>query len=303
MAGVINTSNHPKALWPGVKAWWGLKYNDHQTEYTELFDSNTSDKAYEEIVQTVGFGVVPEKAQGAGVTYDSQVQGPTTRATHVAYALGYAVTHEELQDNLYAEVSKSRAAALARSFRQTKERVGANVYNRATTAGYTGGDGVVLLSTAHVNTSGGTYSNKLTVDADLSEASVEDLVIQIMQATDDRGLQINLMPKKLIVAPGNFFNASRIFDSEYQSETADNNINVLKAKGVIPQIVVNHYLTDSDAWFVRTDCPNGMMYFEREGVSFTQDNDFSTMNALAKGYERYSFIWGDPRCVFGSTGG
>lgn len=303
MAGVIMTSNHPKALWPGVKAWWGKAYNDHQTEYTDLFDTYTSDKAYEEIVQLTGFGVAPIKAQGAAITYDSEVQGPTTRFTHVAYALGYIVTHEEIKDNLYSEVSSTRAPALARSFRQTKERVAANVYNRATTSGYTGGDGIVLLSTAHVNTSGGTWSNKLSVDADLSEAALEDIAIQIMQATDDRGLTINLMPKKLIVAPANYFNAARILDTEKQPDTANNNINVLKANGVIPQVVVNHYLTDADAWYIRTDVPSGMMYYEREGITFDQDNDFDTKNAKAAGYERYSFGWGDPRALYGSTGG
>lgn len=303
MAGVINTSSHPKALWPGVKAWWGKTYNDFQTEYTELFDVQSSDKAYEEIVQIIGFGVVPVKAQGASITYDSEVQGPVTRFTHVAYASGYIVTHEELADNLYTEVSNTRASALARSFRQTKERVAAGVYNRATTSGYVGGDGVVLLSTAHPNTSGGTFSNKLAVDADLSEAALEDLTIQIMQATDDRGLTINLMPKSLIVAPANFYNAHRILDTPYQVDTANNNINVLKANGVIPKLVVNHYLTDSDAWFIRTDCPNGMLFFDREPIRFDQDNDFDTMNAKAAGYERYSCGWGDARALFGSTGG
>lgn len=303
MAGVINTSSHPKALWPGVKAWWGKTYNDFQTEYTELFDVQSSDKAYEEVVQIVGFGVVPVKAQGASITYDSEVQGPVTRFTHVAYASGYIVTHEELADNLYTEVSNTRASALARSFRQTKERVAAGVYNRATTSGYVGGDGVVLLSTAHPNTSGGTFSNKLAVDADLSEAALEDLTIQIMQATDDRGLTISLMPKSLIVAPANFYNAHRILDTPYQVDTANNNINVLKANGVIPKLVVNHYLTDSDAWFIRTDCPNGMLFFDREPIRFDQDNDFDTMNAKAAGYERYSCGWVDPRALYGSTGG
>lgn len=303
MAGVITTGNHPKALWPGVKAWFGKNYADHPTQWTELFDSFTSDKAYEEIVQLVGFGFVPVKPQGSPTTYDSDVQGPVARATHVAYSLGYIVTHEELKDNLYTEVSGTRASALARSFALTKERVGAGVYNRATTSGYVGADGVTLLNTAHPNVSGGTWSNKLAVDADLSEASVEDLCIQIMQAEDDRGLKISLMPQKLIVNPSNFFNASRIFDTEYQPDTANNNINVLKAKGIIPKVVVNHYLTDDDAWFVRTNVQNGLMYFEREGLSFDQDNDYDTMNAKAKGYERYSFIWGDPHAIYGSTGG
>lgn len=303
MAAVIMTSNHPKALWPGVKAWWGKSYADHQVEYTELFDVFSSDKAYEEDVQIVGFGVAPVKNQGAAVTYDSEVQGPVTRYTHVAYALGYIVTHEELKDDLYTEVSNTRASALARSFRQTKERVAAGIYNRAGTSGYVGGDGVTLLNAAHPNTSGGTFSNQLAVAADLSEAALEDLTIQIMQATDPRGLLINLMPKSLIVNPSNYYNANRILKTEYQTDTANNNINVIKANGVIPKLVVNHYLTDNDAWFIRTNVTNGMKFYERETMSFDQDNDFDTMNAKAKGYERYSVGWTDPRALYGSMGG
>jgi hypothetical protein len=303
MAGVISTSNHPKALWPGVKAWWGKAYDDHQVEYTDLFDTVGSDKAYEEDVQLVGFGLAQVKAQGSAVTYDSEIQGFVTRYTHIAYALGYIVTHEELKDNLYAEVSNTRAASLARGFRQTKERVGAGVYNRAFNSTYKGGDGVELISTAHPNTSGGTFSNKLTVAADFSEASLEDLTIQIMKATDDRGLLINLMPKSLHVAPDNWYNANRVLESVYRPGTANNDINVLKATNALPMgIKVNHYFTDADAWFVRTNVANGMKYYEREGISFDQDNDFDTMNAKAKGYERYSFGWTDPRAVFGSEG-
>lgn len=303
MAGVINTSSHPKALWPGVQAWWGKSYNDHKTEYTDLFDTYSSDKAYEEDVQIVGFGLVPVKAQGAGVTYDSEVQGFTTRYTHVAYAMGYIVTHEELKDDLYTAVSNTRAASLARGFRQTKERVAANIWNRGFTSGYDGGDGVPLFSTAHPNTSGGTFSNRLAVDADLSEASLEDMIIQIMQATDDRGLLINLMPRSLHIATNNWFNANRILKSTYQTETANNDINVINATNALPMgIKMNHYFTDADAWFIRTDVPNGLKYFEREGMMFDQDNDFDTMNAKAKGYERYSFGWTDPRAAYGSQG-
>ncbi len=303
MAGVIGTGNHPKALWPGVKASWGKAYDDHQVEYTDLFDTVTSDKAYEEDVQLVGFGLAPVKAQGAAVSYDSEIQGFVTRYTHIAYALGYIVTHEELKDNLYAEVSSTRAASLARGFRQTKERVGAGVYNRAFNSTYKGGDGVELISALHPNTSGGTFSNKLAVDADFSEASLEDLTIQIMKATDDRGLLINLMPKSLHVAPDNWYNANRVLQSVYQPGTANNDINVLKATNALPMgIKVNHYFTDADAWFVRTNVSNGMKYYEREGIMFDQDNDFDTMNAKAKGYERYSFGWTDPRAVFGSQG-
>ena len=303
MAGIINTGSHPKALWPGVKAWWGRSYNDHVTEYTDLFDTETSSKNYEEDVQLVSFGLAPQKSQGAPVQYDSEVQGFTTRYSHIAYALGYMVTHEEMQDNLYMEVSKSRTAALARGFRQTKERVAANIYNRAFMAGYLGGDGVVLCSTAHTNTSGGTYSNKLAVDADLSESAMEDMIIQIMQATDDRGLLINLMPASLHIAAANHFNANRILKSVYQAGNANNDINVLKATNALPGgIKLNHYFTSPQAWFMRTNVANGMKYYERQGISFDQDNDFDTMNAKAKGYERYSFGWTDPRAIWGSNG-
>lgn len=303
MAGVILSSNHPKALWPGVKAWWGKAYDDFETEYTDLFETVSSDKAYEEDVQLVGFGLAKAKAQGASVEYDSEIQGFTTRYTHVAYALGYIVTHEELKDNKYAEVSNTRAASLARGFRQTKERVGANVYNRGFNASYVGGDGVALFSTAHPNTSGGTFSNRLTADADFSEQALEDMIVQMMKSTDDRGLLINVMPRSLHVAPDNWFIANRVLGSTYQSNNANNAINVIKATGALPMgIKVNHYFTDPDAWFVRTNVANGLKYYEREGISFDQDNDFDTMNAKAKGYERYSFGWTDPRAVFGTPG-
>ena len=304
MAGVIATSNHPKFLWPGVTAIWGKEYADHQTEYTDLFDSyNPQTLAYAEDVQNVGFGLVPVKAQGAAVTYTSEVQGFITRYTPVAYALGYIVTHEELKDDLYMQVSASRAPSLARGFRQTKERVGANVYNRATNATYLGGDGVSLLSIAHPNTSGGTWSNKLAVDADLSEASLEDLLTQLADAEDDQGLNINLMAKGLSVATANWWNANRILKSVYQTGTANNDISVIVATNALPMgVKMNHYFTDTNAWFVRTNCPNGMKYWEREAISFTRDNDFSTKNALSMGYERYAFGWTDARAVWGSTG-
>lgn len=303
MAGVIMTSNHPKALWPGVKAWWGRTYNEHQTEYTDLFDSFDSSQAYEEDVQIVGFGLAPVKQQGAPVQYDSEIQGFLTRYTHVAYALGYIVTHEELQDDLYTQVSNTRAGSLAMGFRQTKERVGANIYNRAFNSSFVGGDGVSLVNTAHPNSSGGTFSNRLSVDADLSEAALEDLIIQIMQATDDRGLLINLMPRSLHIAPQNWFNANRILKSVYQTGTANNDINVLNATNALPMgIKVNHYFTSPQAWFLRTNVQNSMKHYTREAISFTQDNDFDTMNAKAKGYERYTFGWTDPRGVYGSNG-
>lgn len=303
MAGIINTGSHPKALWPGVKAWWGQTYNEHAVEFDKLFDKDTSTQNYEEDVQLTGFGLAPVKEQGMGVAYDSEIQGFITRYTHIAYALGYIVTKEELDDNLYEQVSKRRAAALAMSFRQTKENVAANIYNRAFTSTYKGGDGVELCSTSHPNTSGGTWANKPVTDADLSEASLEDAMIAIMGFTNDRGLLINVMPRSLIIARNEWYNANRILKSVYTPGSADNSINVLKATNALPEgIVMNHYLTAPHAWYVRTNIQNGMKYYERMGIQFDQDNDFDTMNAKAKGYERYSFGWTDPRAVYGVNG-
>lgn len=303
MAGVITTGSHPKALWPGIKAWWGQVYDEHPEEYTALFDKETSHQNYEEDVQVTGFGLAPVKSEGAGVTYDSEVQGFTTRYTHVAYALGYIVTKEELDDNLYESVSKKRAGALAMSFRQTKENVAANIYNRAFNSTYKGGDGVELCSTSHPNTSGGTYSNKLAVDADLSEASLEDATIALMGFQNDRGLLINVMPKSLHIARQEYYNAARILKTAQTPYSADNSLNILKANNVFPGgAVLNHYFTSPHAWFIRTNIRDGMKYYDRVGIQFDQDNDFDTMNAKAKGYERYSFGWTDPRAVYGSNG-
>jgi hypothetical protein len=302
-SGVISTASHPKALWPGIKAWWGQVYDEHQVEYTDLFDTVQSSQAWEEDVQLTGFGLVPRKSEGAAVQYDTEIQGFVTRYTHVAYALGYIVTKEELDDNLYEAVSRKRAAALAMSFRQTKENVAANVYNRAFNNDYKGGDGVSLLNTAHPNTTGGSFSNKAAVDVDLSEAALEDAIIQIMGYTNDRGLLINVMPQSLIVPRQEWYNANRIMKSVYQTGNANNDVNVIKATNAIPAgIKLNHYLTNPSAWFIRTNVREGLKYYERQGISFDQDNDFDTMNAKAKGYERYSFGWSDPRALWGSEG-
>lgn len=305
MPGIINTSNHPKALWPGVKEWWGRAYAQHPEEWKDLVDVQTSDQHYEEDVQITGFGLVPVKGQGAGVAYDSEVQGFTTRYTHLTYALGYQVTEEELEDNLYEKVSNSRSAALAFSFQQTKEIVVANIYNRAFNPSYLGGDGVALCSTAHPNTSGGTFSNMLAVGADLSEAALEDLIIQMMGATDDRGLLIALMPKSLHVHRQEWFNANRILKSALQPGNANNDVNVLNATNAIPGgVKMNHYFTAPHAWFLRTSIApgQGVKFYQRVPISFTQDNDFDTGNAKAKSRERYSVGWTDPRAVFGSNG-
>tara|TARA_R110000868_G_scaffold75542_3_gene217803 strand:- start:655 stop:1578 length:924 start_codon:yes stop_codon:yes gene_type:complete len=303
--GVITTGSHPKALWPGIKAWWGQVYDEHQTEYTDLFDTDSSDKNYEEDVQLTGFGLVPVKAQGADIEYDSEVQGFTTRYTHVAYAMGYIVTKEELDDNLYEKISRGRAAALAMSFRQTKENIAANVYNRAFNTTYKMGDGINLCSTVHVNTTGGTWANRPTVDADLSEASLEDAMIAVMGFTNDRGLLISVMPKTLHIARNEVFNAQRILHSTYQPGNANNDINVIKAGNYLPGgFKVNHYFTAPHAWFIRNSIPGGtgMKYYERVGIMFDQDNDWGTMNLKAKGYERYSFGGTDPRAVYGVNG-
>ena len=304
MAGVINTGTHPKLLWPGVHAIWGQVYAEHAKEYPDLFDQEDSNKAYEQDVQVTGFGLAPVKGQGAPVTYDTEVQGIVTTYQHIAYALGYIVTYEELRDNLYEEVSMRRAKANAFSINQTIENVGAFLYNNAfSSTYYTTGDGMPLISTGHKNATGGTYSNALSPAADLSEAALEDLTIQIMGTQNDRGLLINIMPRSLIIPRQEWYNANRILKSVLQSNTTSNNINVLKATNAFPEgIKMNHYLTAPHAWFIRTNCPNGMTMFWRDRPMFDQDNDFDTKNAKAATYMRFSVGATDPRGLFASNG-
>jgi len=300
--GIISTSNHPKALWPGVKAWWGRTYNEHAKEYTDLFDVEGSTQNYEEDVQLTGFGLAPVKPQGGSVAYDTETQGYVTRYTHVAYALGYIVTYEEMKDVMYAAVSKRRAQANAFSLRQTKEIVAANFYNRAFNSSYVGGDGVEVLSRLHPS-SAGTWANELEVPADLSESSLEDLLIMIMTALNDKGHKISLMPKSLHIHPNNWFEANRVLKSALQNDTANNATNVLKLVNAIPEgIKMNHYFTDTDAWFVRTNAPRGMIMYQRDKYGLKKDNDFDTDNAKAKAYDRYSVGNTDPRALFGSAG-
>lgn len=299
---VITTGAHPKALWPGVKAWFGRTYDEHKEEFPDLFDTDTSEKSYEEDVEVTGFGLAPVKAQGASIAYDTESQGSVMRYTHVAYALGYIVTYEELRDNLYETVSKRRAQALAFSMRQTKENVSANVYNRAFNTSYTFGDGKALVVSDHPSVSG-SQSNVLATAADLSEAALEDMLIQIMGATNARGLKISLMPRSLIVPRQLWFTANRILKSTLQNDTANNAVNVLKATNALPDgIKMNHYLTDQDAWFIRTNAPRGMLMYQRDAMTFDQDNDFDTKNAKAASYERYSFGVTDWRGIFATPG-
>lgn len=304
MAGVINTSTHPKLLWPGIHAIWGQVYDEHATEYTDLFDVQDSDKAYEQDVQVTGFGLAQVKGQGAPVSYDSELQGIITTYTPIAYSLGYIVTYEELRDNLYEEVSMRRAKANAFSINQTVENIGAFIYNNAFSSSYfTTGDGQALISTGHTNASGGTYSNALNPPADLSEAALEDLCIQIMGTQNDRGLLINILPESLHISRQEWYNANRILKSVLQSNTANNNINVLNATNAFPKgIKLNHYFTNPHAWFIRTNCPNGMTLFWRDRPMFDQDNDFDTKNAKAATYMRFSVGCTDPRGIFGSNG-
>ena len=302
--GIINTGSHPKLLWPGVYTTWGQMYEQRAKEYEDLYDIKTSDKAYEQAVQITPFGMAPLKPQGQSVTYDGEIQGAITTYQHLAYALGYIVTYEELRDNLYKEVATRRAEANAFSMVQTIENVAAFLYNNAfATTYFTTGDGAALVSTAHVNATGGTFSNALSPAADLSEASLEDLTIQIMGATNDTGQLINIMPESLHISRQEWYNANRILQSVLQSDTANNNINVLKATNAFPKgIKLNHYFTSAHAWFIRTNCPNGMTFFWRDEPMFDQDNDFDTKNAKAAAYMRFSVGCTDPRGIFGSNG-
>jgi len=299
---ITNTGAHPKALWPGVNTWFGNKYDEHPAECPLIFEVQGSTQNFEEDVLTTGFGLAPVKPEGVSTVYDSHTQGYTSRYTHVAYSLGYIVTKEEKDDNLYEKVSMRRAGSLAFSMRQTRENVGANILNRAVATGYNGGDGVTLFSTAHPLASGGTWSNKLAAAADLSEASLEDICIQIGNAVDQKGLKISLRPTRLIIPVESQFDATRILKSVGQSAVDNNNINALRVMGAIPEMTVNHYLTDTDAFYVKTDAPEGLKWYDRAAVEFGKDEDFDTDNAKAKGYMRFSAGWSDARGLYGSEG-
>lgn len=300
MAGVITTGAHPKAFWPGVRKFTHTAYNEYPSEFDMIFDVRTSNKNREETVEATGFGLAQVKPEGQAVSYDSHNQGATTTFRHVAYALGYVVTREEIDDNLYSELARSRSRALAFSFRQTKETVHANILNRAFTAAYAGGDGKELCATDHPSL-GADQSNELAVAADLSEASLEDLITQISEAENSRGLKIRLIPQRLIVPPALMFEAERIVNSTLRPGTANNDVNAIRSMSSIPQgVMTYHYLTDDDNWFVQTDAPDGLITFQRQAFEFGRDNDFDTENAKAKGYERYSAGWSDWRGIYGS---
>jgi len=303
MAGIINTGSFAKSLMPGVKAWFGASYNEYVKEYTKIFKQETSDKAYEEMVSVTSMGLAGVKSEGSSIAYDAMKQFYVNRTPHVVYGLGFIITREHKEDNQYTEVAKARSTALGFSMRQTKEIVGANLINRAFTAGYTFGDGQVLCSASHPIV-GGTFSNIPSVAGDLSGAVLEQGAIDIAAFVNNRGLKIKVMPQSLLIHPSNMFEAERILKSALEYDTANNAVNALKSLGSFPKGVnVNHYLTDADAWFILTDCPNGLTLFQRRALELSSpENDFDTENAKFKATERYSFTNGDPRSIYGSAG-
>lgn len=299
---VITTGSFAKAMWPGVNAWYGKAYSDYPVEYTDLFETHKSSRGWEEDVGVSSFGLAVQKPEGAAITYDTERQGWIDRYQHVVFALGFVITKEAYDDDQYEIVGKRKANGLARSMRQTKEIVGANVYNRAFNGAFVFGDGVSLINAAHPNIAGGTWSNQIGTAADLSEAAIEQACIDIAGFTDDRGLLIAARPKSLIIPRQLIYEAKRILGSDGRVGTDNNDLNALKTMGAIPKVVTNHYLTDTDAWFIRTDVPEGMKYFEREADSFEMDNDVDTRNAKYLAFSRYSFGASDKRAIYGSPG-
>ncbi len=306
MAGIISTGSLPKLLWPGIKDIHGVEYSQQPKTFEGLFTEVSSDKAWEDYVTVTGFVSARAKAEGQGMTFDDQAQGPTTRIVNTTYALGYIVTMEEIDDNLYAKVSKTRAKANAISMVQAQEVNMHLFYNRAFTSGYVGGDGVTLASTAHPLQGGGTYANRPVAGAPLSEASLEDALISIMGYVDDKGLNISVKPKKLVVPRQQVFTAERLLKSVYQPGTANNDINAINMMGSIPEGCISSvYLTSPNAWFIRTDAGNsgyGMIYQNRKPVEFDTDNEFNTKNFMAGSVQRYGGGWDDARGLWCTPG-
>ena len=303
MSGIITSSSFAKLLWPGLNSIYGKEYADYPVEWDKLFEKNSSDRAYEEDLGLSSFGLASVKNEGAPITYDSERQGFTSRYNHVVYALGFIITREMYEDDQYGKVGAQKAKALARSMRQTKEIVGANIYNRAFSgSGFLGGDGKTLLASDHPNVAGGSFSNVIGTAADLSEAALEQAVIDIAGFRDDRGLLIAAKPEKLVIPYQLQFEAKRILGSDGRVGTDLNDPNVLKDMGIFSNVITNHYLTDADAWFILTSVKDGLKYFERRGDQFEMDNDFDTENAKYKATARYSFGWSDPRAIYGSAG-
>ena len=299
----INRAQLAKELEPGLNALFGMEYDRYDNQHTEIYETESSDRAFEEEVMIVGFGNASVKGEGNSVEYDNATEGFTSRYSHETVALAFSLTEEAVEDNLYDRLGSRYTKALARSMANTKQIKAASVLNNAFSSSFTGGDGVALVSNAHPLGGGGTASNRPTAYADLNETSLEDALINISTLVDDRNLTIALQGRKLIVPPQLQFVADRLLQSPGRVGTSDNDINAIKNTGMLPDgYVVNNYLTDTDAFFLKTDCPDGFKYFERSPMTTSLEGDFDTGNMRYKARERYSFGYSNFRAVYGSQG-
>jgi hypothetical protein len=292
-----------KELLPGLNALFGMEYARYGEEHKEIYETETSERSFEEETKLSGFSAAPVKNEGAAIAYDNAQEAWSTRYTHETIALGFSITEEAIEDNLYDSLSARYTKSLARAMAYTKQVKAAAVLNNGFSNSYPGGDGVSLFNANHPLISGGTNSNTPGTQVDLNETSLEAAVIQIAAWTDERGLLIAAKPRKLIVPPALMFTAKRLLDTELRVATADNDINAIKQMGAIPEgYTVNHFLTDTNAWFLTTDVPNGMKHFVRTPLQNSMDGDFDTGNVRYKARERYSFGWSDPLGMWGSSG-
>ena len=299
----INRAQLVKELVPGLHALFGLEYDRYAAEYDEIFDTESSERAFEEEVMLSGFGEAPVKTEGTAVSYDTAQEAFTARYTHETIALAFSLTEEAIEDNLYDTLSSRYTRALARSMMQTKNIKGANVLNNAFSSSFVGGDGKELCATDHPTVGNENQRNELSTAADLNETSLEQALIDIGAFEDERGLKINAQARKLIIPSALQFVADRLLDSPGRTGTADNDINAVRNMGMVPEgYTVNHFLTDTDAFFLKTDVPNGLKHFERTAVSTNMEGDFETGNVRYKARERYSFGFSDWRGIFGSPG-
>ena len=299
----ISRAQLAKELEPGLNALFGLEYSKYGDEAAEIFESESSDRAFEEEVMLSGFGAAPTKSEGAGVEYDSATEVYTARYTHETVAMAFALTEEAVEDNLYDRLSNRYTRALARSMAHSKQVKGASILNNGFDNNFTGGDGKELLATDHPLSVGGTFANEPTTATDLNETALENGLISISQFTDERGLIVALRGRKLVIPAELQFVAERLMKSEGRVGTADNDINALRSSGAIPEgYTVNHFLTDPDAFFILTDAPNGLKHFTRAPLRTAMEGEFNTGNMRFKARERYSFGWSDPRGIYGSPG-
>ncbi len=292
-----------KELLPGLNALFGLEYARYGEEHKEIYETETSERSFEEETKLSGFSAAPVKNEGSAIAYDNAQEAWTTRYTHETIALGFSITEEAIEDNLYDSLSARYTKSLARAMAYTKQVKAAAVLNNGFSASYPGGDGVALFSTAHPLVSGGTNSNTPSTQVDLNETSLEAAIIQIAAWTDERGLLIAAKPKKMVIPPALMFVAERLLETSLRVGTNDNDINAIKNMGAVPEgYTVNHFLTDPNAWFLTTDVPNGMKHFVRTPLQNGMDGDFDTGNVRYKSRERYSFGWSDPLGMWGSSG-